>query len=268
MAKSNQKWSVGLVSDTRDDINERIHSKHPDNPTKRLGYIFQILTDGVDNGVDSSLNQFVSLLIALEHHVNFGGLTDGDLKRFDDTARTILKAAGVTRTSSRLSFLLGDLCRIKSQIYSNKSEFWDALWTTEVANYLTSKPTPSQQSQNALARGNSLLRAGHANEAIKCFASVADGAGSEFEINNAQVGRATAYQSKGALESAQGIWQEIQRSSSNPEHLNRASWALLKIKSIRNKSADPMIINSSRANNCLQHLLEAKLWAFATKREE
>lgn len=264
MAKTGIKWTSKEVMDLKAQTIQRLDRLFASVPSERLAAIYKLLESKPPEGVDLLLHQFVCVLIALEHHAAWGGLSDSDVKKLDETGLLILRGIGINRTTSRLSFMFGELYRAKGAIRSNEGNLWGAAWHNELAKYFCYRPTEEQDNVNALAIARSHMRLGHSSLALMNFA-VAEQAGIDSPgFARSLLGKARTLKTSGDFSGSREVWQEILVTFQSLESL--AKWEILKIDAQKSLDPDSLISAATRDFKSLRPMLEAKLWAYAFKK--
>lgn len=260
-------WSEELFERERRAVGELLREQAGTDPRLRL----KLAQDGIralatDDTPVGRLRRYVYIVYALVHHERQGGLHEREIDQLVSLAHSLLKAQAVVPKKSRLARLYGDLHLIRSQIYRNEGEPWEAAWEQQLALYLSGSKPSGGQSFQQMVTANRLLRLGHASAAIEQLDAALARNLSTRDRGRALILRAQAMLLSGRREDADTALQALARETElGPTLQTEVAWQRLVLDVARTGDPATMLRATRKGEPCHQagYIIEACLWALA-----
>lgn len=135
---------------------------------ERLEHALRLARDLEHGGTpDTFLRRYVYAMSALVHHLNHGGLSRAQVKALSELALAILKAQRIQPTTSKLSFLHGDVHLVLSQIFRKDGQEWEALWQQLTSLYASPRGPAESLGHQSFALAHHALRLGFGTTAVR-----------------------------------------------------------------------------------------------------
>lgn len=161
------RWSRQRILETQALLAEELRDVElrlgPDGVRAYLDHAVEALATNPDP--EAQLRRFLFLLTLLSQHERHGWLTPPEVTRVADVAGAILKIQGISRQSSKLAWLHGDLDLVLSQIRRKEGRPWQAAWLAQNA-VATGLGGSRDETHAALTTAGRALRLGNVTLAL------------------------------------------------------------------------------------------------------
>jgi len=219
------------------------------------------------NTANSRLSCYIYIISALVHHSRFKGLTSLQIHRLVELALDILRLQDIKPAKSRLAFLYGELYQVRSQIFRQEGQPWQAAWQQQMAHHLAN-PNPQEAGSQYLALGLRSFRLGHAAKARQYLCQAEQQGLEKQQLFLAKITKCQSLRLSGQLERAlKDLSAGFEESHLEPRQLLELEWEKICCRLCASLDLSEMFatVRKGRPHYQSSYIIEAFLWGALLK---
>ncbi|MBQ46476.1 MAG: hypothetical protein CMP10_03120 [Zetaproteobacteria bacterium] len=171
ITKKSYEWRIKKIQELKQETAATLKSIEATTGMKgRLSFIcdkIRLLSESSDS--EEQLHCFIYIMFALVHHEQHRGLPAARVGSLLKMGYALLKVNGIKPSTSKLSYLYGELHLIKSQILINEGDVWLAAWELQISKNISGENKIGSDGFHYLSLGIRNLAAGNGSMAMDFF---------------------------------------------------------------------------------------------------
>ncbi len=258
-------WQKQKIFSEQITVKKEIDAIH--NNTDRLDHILnQIIQLQPHNDPLSQLRRYIYVVSALVHHRKAGGLTGPQIKRLSKLGQAILATQRIVPTSSKLSFLYGDLHLAVGNIYRLSGHHWKAAWAHHLGHFLSRRDPTGGAGFQKVILGSMALRMGHVAYALDQFNQAEHLGLDNSTLSKMTIQKIKAYRLSHQYEFGDQLCQKLLSSHTTTEIRTEVDWENMCMGVQKTGNVSPLIesLLRDKALRESSYLLESFLWMRST----